>query len=69
MLQKLNPFGHLTIGYSLNNIGFCYENLNKLEVALYYFQQALIIYNKFLPVEDSLRVNIKINTDRISGKK
>jgi tetratricopeptide (TPR) repeat protein len=66
MQEKYYPAGHFEIGVSLNSIGAFYEDQNMREEALEYYQRALIIFEKFLPVEDSRRVGTMRNIVRLA---
>jgi Tfp pilus assembly protein PilF len=71
MREKYYPSGHVDIGYSLNNIGACYEmqmQKNK-EMALGCYQQALAIYENFLPEGNLSRVGIARNIRQLTEKK
>jgi tetratricopeptide (TPR) repeat protein len=69
MREKYYPTIHVDIADSLNNIGVVYKNQRKPEVALYYYQRALTIYEKFLPIGHPNRDRIERNIRQMNGEK
>ncbi|CAF1040936.1 unnamed protein product, partial [Didymodactylos carnosus] len=49
--EKLFPLGHPSLAFSLNNTADVYEKMNNLNIALEYYERALIMYKQFLPKE------------------
>ncbi len=64
--QRINQ--HLQILKKIKKVPYFFENQNKLKIALDYFQQAWIIYEKFLPIEHSDRVMVEHNIRQATEK-
>lgn len=68
MREKILPPDHKDIDNSLYNIGQCYDQLKKFNLALEYYKQALIIYEQCLPYGYQDRLNMELEIARLIAK-
>ncbi len=66
--QASYPDSHVDIAYSLLSIAKCYENQNNNDKVLNYYQQALSLFDKYLPRDHPCQLIIQHNIRRITGQ-
>ncbi|CAF0816940.1 unnamed protein product [Adineta steineri] len=67
MREKVLPPSHQDIGECLNNIGLCYEHLNRRKLALDYYKRALVVYEQCLLATDD-RWTIELKIEELSAE-